>query len=63
MLFHCTLSFKSNTFIGNVRLKLAKNQADAKQHSETELKVIYFLHQSDHPRIRGDILKHMRLYD
>ena len=29
--------FISNTFISNTRLKLAKNQAKAKQHSETEL--------------------------
>ena len=30
-------SFISNTFIYNARLKLAKNQAKAKQHPETEL--------------------------
>ena len=32
-----TLFFISNTFINNARLKLAKNQANAKQHSEAEL--------------------------
>ena len=29
--------FKSNTFISNARLKLAKYQANAKQNSEAEL--------------------------
>ena len=29
--------FISNTFISNARLKLAKNQANAKQHPETDL--------------------------
>ena len=29
--------FKSNTFISNARLKLAKNQANAEQHPEAEL--------------------------
>ena len=29
--------FVSNTFISNARLKLAKNQANAKQHPEAEL--------------------------
>ena len=29
--------FASNTFLSNARLKLAKNQANAKQQSETEL--------------------------
>ena len=29
--------FISNTFISNARLKLAKNQAKAKQHPEAEL--------------------------
>ena len=32
-----TRFFKSNTFISNARLKLTKNQANAKQHPETEL--------------------------
>ena len=32
-----TLFFISNTFISNARLKLAKNQANAKQHPEAEL--------------------------
>ena len=31
-----TLFFISNTFISNTRLKLTKNQANAKQHPETE---------------------------
>ena len=32
-----TRFFASNTFISNARLKLAKNQAKAKQHHEAEL--------------------------
>ena len=32
-----TLFFISNTFISKARLKLAKNPANAKQHSEAEL--------------------------
>ena len=32
-----TRFFISNTFISNARLKLAENQAKAKQHSEVEL--------------------------
>ena len=35
--FEYTLFFISNTFIRNARLKLAKNQANAKQHPEAEL--------------------------
>ena len=31
------LFFISNTFISNARLKMAKNQANAKQHPEAEL--------------------------
>ena len=34
---HIHVLFTSNTFISNARLKLAKNQAKAKQHPETEL--------------------------
>ena len=32
-----TLFFISNTFITNARLQMAKNQANAKQHSEAKL--------------------------
>ena len=32
-----TLYLKSNTFISNSRLKLAKNQANDKQHPEADL--------------------------
>ena len=32
-----TLFFISKTFISNARLKLVKNQANAKQHTEAEL--------------------------
>ena len=32
-----TLFFISSTFISNARLKLAKNQANAKQHPKTKL--------------------------
>ena len=66
--------FESNTFIINTRLKLAKNQAKAKQYSEAErhLKIIHFLHPHYQPRIIGPILKNKqktvlsvftRLYD
>ena len=55
-----TLFFISNTFISNARLKLAKNQTKAKQHSEAELslfEIIGFLHPRYHPKIIGYILK------
>ena len=39
--------FISNTFISNVRLKLAKNQVIAKQHPEIELLLFEnYLHSS-----------------
>ena len=38
--------FISNTFISNVRLKLAKNQANAKQQPETELLLFEFFSHS-----------------
>ena len=34
--------FVSNTFISNARLKLAKNQATAKQHPEAELSLLIY---------------------
>ena len=34
---HTDFFFVNNTFISNIRLKLAKNQAKAKQHAKTEL--------------------------
>ena len=37
MLFEYTHFFISNIFVSNARLKLAKNQANAKQHLEAEL--------------------------
>ena len=36
MMHRYTLFFISNIFISNTRLKLAKNQANAKQHHETD---------------------------
>ena len=45
--------FISNTFISNARLKLAKNQADTKQHPEVKLllfDIIHTLHQCYHPK-------------
>ena len=38
--------FISNTFLSNASLKLTKNQANAKQHSEVELLplFIFFIH-------------------
>ena len=67
--------FISNTFISNARLKLAKNQAKAKQRPEAEIllfKIIRFLHPCYHSKITGDVPKNkqktsvsvlMRLYD
>ena len=52
--------FKSNTFISNARLKLAKSQANAVQHPRLNfcyLKVIQILHQYYHPKVIGHILK------
>ena len=41
------LFFVGNTFISNARLKMAKNQANAKQHPEAELLLFEnFLHFS-----------------
>ena len=53
----------SNTFINNTRMKLAKNQANAKQHSEAELSLFEnYSHSSstlssNHSKIIGHILK------
>ena len=43
-------SFISNTFLSNARLKLKKNQADAKQHPDVELqtKIIGHILKSEH---------------
>ena len=41
------LFFISNTFISNVRLKLAKTQVNAKQHPEAEL--LLFQNYSNSP--------------
>ena len=52
--------FISNTFIRNVRLKLAKNQANAKQQlrlNVSYLKITHILHPRYHPKIIGHILK------
>ena len=51
----------SNTFVTNASLKLAKNQAKAKQHPEAKLRLkINFLHSRYHPKIIGDILKNVQ---
>ena len=54
--------FISNTFISNARLKLTKNQANAKQHAEAELLLFgNYSHSSSrhhHLKIIGQILKH-----
>ena len=43
-----TLFFINNTFISNARLKVANNQANAKQHPEAELLLFenysFFIH-------------------
>ena len=52
--------FIGNTFINNTILKLAKNQANAKQQPETKfcyLKIIHILHAGYHPKITIHILK------
>ena len=59
-----TLVFISNTSISNARLRLAKNQANAKQHPEAEPKspkIIRFFHAHYHPKIIGDFSKIIRL--
>ena len=68
--------FISNTFISYVRLKLAKNQANAKQHPEPELLLFenylcssYMLSSRNNRRYSKKIRKRtsvsvfMRLYD
>ena len=42
--FYNTLFFKSNTFVINARLKLAKNQANAKQHCEAKFCCLKITH-------------------
>ena len=57
---HYTLFLTSNTFISNARLKLPKNQVNAKQHTEAELLLFEnYSHSSSHyhPKIIGHILK------
>ena len=52
--------FINNTFISNVGPKLAKNQANTKQHPEAELcylKIIHILHLSYNPEVQGNIQK------
>ena len=51
-----TLFFVSNTFIINVKLKLAKIQANVKQHPEAEL--LLFIHIL-HPRYQPEIIEHI----
>ena len=49
-----TRFFKSNTFISNIRLKLAKSQEKGKQHPVAKLyylKIIFFLHARYYPKI------------
>ena len=45
------------SFISNTMLKLAKNQANAKQQSEAKLMLIHILHPLDHPKMIVHILK------
>ena len=52
--------FMSNMFTCNARLKLAKKQAKAKQHSEDQLLLFenfHILHPCYHPKIIGHTLK------
>ena len=58
--FNTQIFFIRNTIISNARLKLAKNQLNAKQRPEAELlssKVIGILHSRYHLTITGHILK------
>ena len=61
LLIPCLL-IKNNTFISNTKLKLARNQANAKQHSEAELNCylenIHILHPHCYPKITWSILKY-----
>ena len=54
--------FISSTFINNAKLKLAKNQAKAKQNPETELLLFenYSLLSSYLRNRAGDILKNIQ---
>ena len=54
------LFLKSNTFMSNARLKLAKNQANIRNTLRLNfcyLKIIHILHPRYHPKIIGHILK------
>ena len=58
-----TRFFISNTFISNVRLKLAKNQTKTKQHAESELLLFqnYLLLSSTlSPKKIGDTLENIQ---
>ena len=55
-----TLVFMTNAFISNARLKLAKNQANAEQHTEAavlQFPIIHILHHCYHRKVIGHILK------
>ena len=56
-----TLFFISNTFISNARLKLAKNQVNAKETLKLNffnLKIIHILHSRYHPNILDYTINH-----
>ena len=58
-----TCFFCKQHFYKQARLKLAENQAKAKQYPETELLLfgtIRFLHSCYHPKIIGDILQNVQ---
>ena len=76
LVFEIPRFFITNTFTSNARLKLTKDQANAKKHPEAKLllymKVIHFFHPHYYPQIIVDILNNvqkpyasvqMRLYD
>ena len=54
--------FITNTFISNARLKLAKKQEKAKQHTGAELLLFEtcFLHPHYHPKIIRAILQNVQ---
>ena len=57
--YRATRFFISNTFINNARLKLAKIQANAKQHPEAELLFENYSHSSsrNHSKIIANVLR------
>ena len=60
--FCYTLFYINNIFISNARLKLVKNQANAKQHLELEL-LLFVSKRNKQINNRKSVSVFMRLYD